>query len=165
VRIRLATAADLDGLPVIEASASLAFAGAPYLAGLSSVTPAEGWRGPLAAGTLWVVESGDDGVVGFLGAERVSGGAGLHILELDVARAHQGRGLGRALLDHVIAWARGEGMTFLSLTTFRGVRWNGPFYASLGFREVTDSPRLAGIVAEETAKGLPDRCGMVLGLV
>lgn len=29
-------------------------------------------------------------------------------------------------------WARSHGFTCLSLTTFRDVPWNGPFYARLG---------------------------------
>lgn len=164
VKIRLADASELAALPEIEASAAGAFE--DLLPGLASVTPAEGWREALAAGTLWVVEV-DGELVGFVGAEAVVDGGrdGLHILEFDVRREWQGRGLGRALILHAIDWARGEGMTFVSLTTFRGVRWNGPFYASVGFREVADSPRLAGIVASEAEKGLADRCGMVLALV
>lgn len=162
--VRHATAADLPLLPAIEGSANGLFAGVPMVADLpASVTPAEGWRDALAAGTLWVVDDGRGRPVGFLGAERIDGG--LHVHEVDVARACQGRGLGRRLLAHVIAWARAEGLTFLSLTTFRSVPWNGPFYASMGFREVeAPPPRLAGLVAAETRRGLPDRCAMVLTL-
>ncbi|MES2643836.1 MAG: GNAT family N-acetyltransferase [Myxococcota bacterium] len=163
--IRLAQMGELVVLPEIERSASRAFD--TLLPGLASVTPAEGWRAAWAAGTLWVIE-GEGELVGFLGAEVVASGGsrGLHVLEFDVRLEWQGRGLGRALLLHVLDWARREGMTFVSLTTFRGVRWNGPFYASVGFREVASgtSPRLDGIVAAEVGKGLSDRCGMVLGL-
>ena len=159
--IRLTTPNDLHWLPEIERSASTAFASLDLSLGPLETAPADAWRAPCLAGTVWVAEDAGR-PVGFLAAERVPGG--LHVLELDVAREHQGRGLGRWLLGHVQAWARAEGATFVSLTTFREVPWNAPFYRSMGFVEASGAaltPRLAALVAAETAKGLPDRCAMV----
>jgi GNAT superfamily N-acetyltransferase len=91
----------------------------------------------------------------------------LHIDEVDVLRAHQGQGIGRALLAHAADWARAHGLTALSLTTFRSVPWNAPFYASVGFREWDPAEAPASIrqaLNYETSKGLRDRCAMVMDL-
>lgn len=49
----------------------------------------------------------------------------------------------------------------MTLTTFRDVPWNAPFYARAGFRELAAaelSPELAELVREEAARGLdPER--------
>jgi GNAT superfamily N-acetyltransferase len=125
---------------------------------LSRPSPADRWRPALEAGLLWVAR--DDEPVAFLAATRT--GPRLHIDEFDVARAHQGRGLGRRMLAHVIEWARAAGVESLSLTTFRSVPWNGPFYASCGFAEWPEG--VPEILAAEAAKGLQDRIAMRLAL-
>lgn len=101
--------------------------------------------------------------MGFLAARRE--GTRLHIDELDVQQDMQGRGLGRRLVSHVTEWARGNGFSALSLTTFRNVAWNAPFYASCGFEEWPEAAAPASIQAilrAEAAKGLKDRCAMRL---
>jgi len=166
--IRLAVEDDLPRLPEIERSAAEAFRQTDIaLSVVSAVTPAEAWRGPLLAQTLWVVDDGQGHPVAFLGAEAV--GPDLHILELDVALERQGQGLGRRLLRHVLDWARDAGFQAATLTTFRDVAWNGPFYGSLGFEELDTSElpeRLAAILAKEAEHGLDParRCAMRLDL-
>jgi GNAT superfamily N-acetyltransferase len=162
--VRLAVEADLDRLPQIERSAAEAFigTGVPVKA-ISGITPAEAWRKALVASTLWVVDDGDGAPLGFLGAE--ADDQDLHIKELQVTREHQGQGLGRKLMDLVIDWARCEGFSTVSLTTFRHIPWNGPFYAELGFKEPRQTPEhLAQILQLEAARGLTDRAAMVLEL-
>ena len=91
----------------------------------------------------------------------------LHIDEVDVLRAYQGRGLGRRLLQTAADHARGAGMKRLTLTTFRDVPWNAPFYASFGFREWAPEEAPASIrqsLTYEAAKGLQNRCAMVMEL-
>ncbi|WP_438023597.1 GNAT family N-acetyltransferase [Sorangium sp. So ce233] len=166
--VRPAIEADLYRLPEIERSASEAFRGTDLnFEALTSVTPAEGWRDALRAGTLWVVDDGAGRPIAFLGAEAV--GDELHIREFDVDLDHQGQGLGRRLLSHVIAWARTAKFQALTLTTFRTVPWNGPFYAALGFRELPPaetSSRLIAILKNEARHGLDpaQRCAMRLDL-
>lgn len=128
---------------------------------LTHAAPADAWRPQLAAGTLWVAEA-DGGLAAFLAA--TPHGNRLHIDEVDVDQARQGQGLGRRLMRHTIAWARANGFASLSLTTFRSVPWNAPFYASLGFREDDALPELQAILRAEADKGLQDRCAMVLRL-
>lgn len=94
-------------------------------------------------------------------------GQRLHIDEVDVLREHQGKGVGRQLLKTAAAYARAQGLTALSLTTFRSVPWNAPFYASFGFQEWDPQDAPASIrqaLAYEAAKGLQDRCAMIMEL-
>jgi GNAT superfamily N-acetyltransferase len=58
-----------------------------------------------------------------------------HLRELAVHPGHGRRGLGRALVGAVIAAARKAGHPGVSLSTFRDVPFNQPFYEKMGFRE------------------------------
>ncbi len=105
------------------------------------------------AGRLWVTADEDDQPAAFVMVKLVEGAA--HIEQVSVHPDHQGRGLGRALIDHVGSWAAGQGLATLTLSTFRSVPWNGPYYARLGFVELDElTPGLVEIRAEETAMGL-----------
>jgi GNAT superfamily N-acetyltransferase len=160
----LAREDDLPRLPAIEQSAAEAFRplDVPYFASISQLGPAETWRPALNDGTLWVADDGAP--VAFLAASRH--GERLHIDEFDVLQSHQGRGLGRRMLDEVIGWAREQGFGCLTLTTFADIPWNAPFYASCGFAPLgEDAPAaLKAILAREAARGLPNRVAMRLGL-
>lgn len=130
----------------------------------SDFAPPDAYRPHLAAGTLWVMEV-DGRPVAFLAA--LPHGARLHIDELDVRRDQQGQGIGRKLLSHTIDWAKTEGFRALSLTTFRSIPWNAPFYASVGFRDWAPEDAPATIrqaLMKEAAFGLKDRCAMRLEL-
>lgn len=115
-------------------------------------------------GTSWVAEAGDL-IVGFVCAEPAV--RDLHIWEMAVRQESQGKGIGRQLMKTVIEYARSNQFKFVTLTTFREVAWNGPFYRSLGF-EVIDSEkldaRLEKILRAEISHGLPGtlRCAMRL---
>jgi hypothetical protein len=63
-----------------------------------------------------------------------------------------GRGLGAALIEQFAASARAEGRPALTLTTFREVPWNEPYYKRLGFVVVgpaDQGPELAALVSRE----------------
>jgi GNAT superfamily N-acetyltransferase len=164
IELRLATEHDLAALPAIERSAATAFQGRVPMDVLTSVSPAETWRPHCAAGTLWV--ACDQGApIAFLAARRL--GPRLHIDEMDVERAWQGKGLGRRLMDLAIAHATEHRLAGLSLTTFRSVPWNAPFYASCGFVEWPPAgapDEIRAILRAEAARGLRDRCAMHLDL-
>ena len=83
----------------------------------------------------WVAEV-DGAVVGFVAVEVVDGCA--HVEEVSVHPAHEGRGYGSALLDEVARWAATESLAAVTLTTFRDVPWNRPFYERRGFRVLAD---------------------------
>lgn len=134
----------------------------PWL--LTDASPADAWKPHLDAATLWMAEIEGE-PAGFL-AGRVDGPR-LHIDEVDVMRGRQGRGLGRALLRTAVAHARANGLSALSLTTFRNVPWNAPFYAAFGFREWDPADAPASIrqaLIYEAARGLTNRCAMIMEL-
>lgn len=69
--------------------------------------------------------------------------------------------MGAALIDHLAGEARAQGHAELSLTTFRDVPWNAPYYARLGFREVHElGPELRTLVEAER-HALPARAARV----
>ena len=82
---------------------------------------------------------------------------------------HQGKGIGRRLLSYVAGQACAKGYTSLTLTTFRDVPWNAPWYARLGFEMLADETlpaKLRQKREEEAAHGLAyeSRCAMRLML-
>ncbi|WP_353189405.1 GNAT family N-acetyltransferase [Pandoraea pnomenusa] len=117
----------------------------------------------IAGATVWVAVDAQDRPVGFLDAEVL--GTDLHLWEMSVQREWQGQGIGRRLFDAAAAHARSEDLKRLTLTTFRDVPWNAPFYSCLGFEvieAVNVCARLGSILAEEGAAGFPaaSRCAM-----
>lgn len=163
--IRPTKVADASCLPAIERSAGAVFLTVPNLAWIAtdSVTTEERHLELIHNGVALVAADGADEPVGFLGAEMMSGN--LHIWQLAVRHELQGRGLGRKLLGSAESWACAHAMSGLTLTTFRAVAWNEPFYQRCGFRTLEAdglSEALRRILDEETKSGLPadQRCAM-----
>ena len=80
-----------------------------------------------------------------------------HLEEIDVLPEHGRRGLGSRLVMAVCDWAESAGYRSVTLTTFRDVPWNMPFYARLGFEVIPPealSPALQSVVRDETRRGL-----------
>jgi GNAT superfamily N-acetyltransferase len=91
--------------------------------------------------------------VGFVQVDEVDGLA--HIAEIAVIPKWMRQGIGTRLLDRACEWARTHGYAAVTLTTFADVPWNGPYYASRGFVELTDlTPGLAAARAHEAELGL-----------
>ena len=108
----------------------------------------------VAADRAWVAV--DDGEVIGYAVAMVVDGAG-HLEQLSVVPAHQGRGVGRALVETVVDWARADGCTAVTLTTFRDVPFNRPLYEHLGFEVLPPDewgPELTALVADEASMGL-----------
>jgi GNAT superfamily N-acetyltransferase len=147
---------DLSELPAVEREAATLFHSTGMLdAALSDETSPEDFRAAHARGHLWVARAADGKPIAFAFLDVVDGQ--IHLDEIDVHPSHGRRGVGRALVEAVCAWARAAGYTYMTLTTFRDVPWNAPFYASAGFRPVAEedlTPQLREVVAEETARGL-----------
>jgi GNAT superfamily N-acetyltransferase len=169
ITIRPAQAEDAEVLPQIEQSAGEAFRAIPELAWLAEGEniSVEQHCALIAAGACWVAADGKDRPAGFLSAGIEDDV--LHIWELDVSLDRQGQGIGRALLERAVADARWRGLAAVTLTTFRAVPWNAPFYRKLGFRAlegVEIDGRLAGLLGDEAEHGMPwdQRCAMRLDL-
>ena len=131
-QIRRARRGKLEALREIERDAGRAFAsiGMPEIAADEplSVTELECF---VRAGHAWVVADASDHPVGYLLSDVVDGCA--HIQQVSVARAFARRGVGAALIDHLDADAAARNLPAMTLTTFRDVPWNAPYYARLGF--------------------------------
>jgi len=87
-------------------------------------------------GRLFVAASGGR-VVGMASLlftiSTATGGRAAWLEDLVVDRSFRGRGLGGALLDHVVAWARGHGVTRLTLLTDRENESAQRLYTRRGF--------------------------------
>ena len=105
---------------------------------------------------LWTAVTRASGLpVGFALVTIVDGSAHLH--EMDVHPDHGRRGLGTALVGAVVEWARGKRFSCVTLTTFRHLPWNGPFYRRLGFEALSPAeltPGLARLLDQEVRDGL-----------
>jgi SAM-dependent methyltransferase/GNAT superfamily N-acetyltransferase len=150
---------DVPALPAIELAAAQLLRGQVPESILTDSTDEETLRRAQAAGRLWVALDGDE-PVGFAHVEMLAPGLP-HLEEIDVQPAHGRRGVGAALVRAVCEWTRRGGYAGITLTTFRDVAWNAPFYAKLGFVEVPTAalaPEVVAVVRHETEHGLdPER--------
>jgi GNAT superfamily N-acetyltransferase len=156
--VRPASPEDLPLLAAIERAALPMFASTdlPDLADAPILDLAEVER-YAAEGFVAVADHPRDGVVGFVVVRPLGGAA--HVQEMDVRPEHGGRGLGRRLLEAAMEWSRAAGYASATLTTFRDVPWNAPFYERFGFREVPledAHPDLLELRRLEGTYGLPN---------
>ena len=130
---------------------------------LEDTTSEQDLREAQERGRLWVALLKDE-PVGFahvlvLEADHA------HLEEIDVHPAHGRRRLGTRLVAAVCDWAAASGYESVTLTTFRDVTFNMPFYARLRFEVVPSvelSVALRGIVADETRRGLDPATRVVM---
>lgn len=156
-RIRLAQVVDAAAMPQIEADAATVFSGEADTVELNPSSPRshEQYAALVRKGRSLVAEE-DGRIAGFIACEPF--GRELHVWELNVRPEWQRQGIGALLLRAVLVDGRASGFRAVTLTTFRNVPWNAPFYARLGFAEVSDAAanaRLATVLAKEVKAGLP----------
>ncbi|HFQ8226009.1 TPA: GNAT family N-acetyltransferase [Citrobacter freundii] len=168
ITFRPTTLADAAALPAIERSAGQRFLDVPELAWIADdrIVSVEQHREYAGKGMSWLAQV-DDRPVGFLLGEAME--SSLYIAEFSLHLAWQGKGIGRQLVGTVAQWAREQGFTSLTLTTFRHVDWNAPLYQHLGFEILEDGALPAALRQkreEETAHGIAfeSRCAMRLML-
>ncbi len=110
----------------------------------------------LRNGRIWVIADTDaNEPLGYVMLDILDGHA--HVEQISVRPDHGRRGLGAALLEGACSWATRQGFAAITLTTFRDVAWNAPFYAKHGFRILDEheaGPELTERRAEEEAHGL-----------
>lgn len=94
---------------------------------------------------LFVAEDADGHPVGFMHLQKTqdffTGRSNCHISDLAVAQAHEGRGIGKALLAHAEAWAREHRCALVTLAVFPGNERARALYEANGY--ATDLMRLA----------------------
>ncbi|MDH6238379.1 GNAT family N-acetyltransferase [Cryobacterium sp. CG_9.6] len=129
---RLATVNDLFRIQEIERAAGQTF----RTVGMESVAEDE----PISAavfesflneGEAWVTVSDDRFVIAYLLVEPLDGA--MHVEQVTVHPSVARRGIGARLLDVANERATERKLDALTLTTFRDVPWNAPYYTRLGF--------------------------------
>jgi GNAT superfamily N-acetyltransferase len=158
--VRPAADDELAGLHAIDEASGALFTEAGLILPEDFVTADE-----LKACAMVLVAPGTDGSpAGFAAIERLDDGA--HLLQLSVLPEYGRKGMGRGLLAATIGWSRRAGLAAVTLTTFRDVPWNGPFYRRYGFVDLPDTELSPGLKAHrdhEIAVGLDaiaPRCAM-----
>jgi GNAT superfamily N-acetyltransferase len=155
-RIRLARPGEVSRLRAIEDEADAIFSGLGLIDEALDVSfPLDHLVRLVAMGQVWVACDADDLPVGVVIASVREGGG--YVEELDVLPAHGRRGLGTRLLTRICAWAKAQGFAAVTLSTFRDVPWNGPFYRKHGFRDLEPEEWTAGMRAireQEARHGL-----------
>jgi len=165
ISIRFASDCDVPLLPVIERSSGEIFRQWPGLEWIADddVQWEEQHRALIADGVAFVAELQGYGIAAFLNGE-VAPDA-MHIWQVAVHREQQRHGIGRRLMEAAQQFATDHGIDALTLTTFREVPWNEPYYQRLGFitLDCEDlNPRLKAVLDAEERAGLPaiQRCAM-----
>lgn len=163
--LRLARPDDAEEWPAIERAAAQMFTSEP---GLEALDLDHAWhpddlRRLIRKGHCLAAHLAER-PVGFIATQPFQ--RELHVWELSVHPSAQRLGIGAGLMRACLIDAGLAGFRAVTLTTFRDIPWNGPFYAKLGFVELSDPtshPRLAEMLANEAGSGLPAdrRCAMI----
>ncbi|MGW0484305.1 GNAT family N-acetyltransferase [Nonomuraea sp. NPDC003214] len=146
--VRWAESADLPGLTAVELAADGLF----EQVGIT-----------FPPGTTMIEEVTDPGPVlvegdppdGFALVGHVDGN--LHLEQLAVRPERMRRGIGGRLVAAVLDYARATGAPAVTLTTFRDVPWNAPWYERHGFHVLPAEdwgPELHALVEHERTLGL-----------
>jgi len=134
--IRHAIPQDIPKLGSIEVSAGALFRTIPSLSHIADDHPQDPRRIRAMARErhVWLAVDDNDEPVAFL-MGHVSDFC-FHIAEISVMENWQRRRVGSALVKRMEDQVKEEGFKVITLTTFRDVPWNGPWYARMGFEEV-----------------------------
>lgn len=167
--IRLARSQDLEHLPKIEQSAARTFSN--YLEILQFPQELLDRPVPIAKlkqaqqeNMLWVAGDRHNRPIGFAYVEKL--GYCWHLEELDVHPQSQKQGIGSALVKAVCDRLIEMRISAITLTTFRDIPWNAPFYQKLGFQEISFSEcsiELQEIVTRENQQGLQQDKRVIMG--
>ncbi|HYD19538.1 MAG TPA: GNAT family N-acetyltransferase [Patescibacteria group bacterium] len=155
VLLRPARAEEVPLMQALELDAAKSYAQLPgydFSVGLAARTDAEHQQ-VRETGAAIVAET-SAGVCGFILVLPLDGRG--HIFEAAVAAEMQGRGIGRQLVAAAEDYARVKGYAEMTLTTYRDVPWNAPFYARLGYELLEpcpDRPELQALMAGEFCLG------------
>jgi ribosomal protein S18 acetylase RimI-like enzyme len=163
-RIRSAGLSDLAALALLEVEAGQLFRTIDMPEVADHVPDQEALRRNQGQGLVWVAEQ-QGSIAGYIVAALLDGNA--HIEQVSVAPAHARQGVGRRLIAHVEDWGARDDRPATTLTTFRDVPWNGPYYEALGYRELSIAEigmELAAAMSHEASLPGIDaarRCAMI----
>lgn len=159
-KIRRARSEELQAIQAIERASAQRFLGVMDSIAHDEPSPLELLAARQDAGGLLVAEvlAGEKptlaGFVMFRLLEQ-----SFYIEQIDVAPAFERQRIGATLIDAVAHRARDAGLVRLTLSTFREIPWNAPYYRRLGFVDLDDKtldPVLAQVRREHLARGLDE---------
>lgn len=104
-----------------------------------STMPYDRLKAMFKEGHVWVALD-IYGPIGYVCGENIDGS--FHVAEISVAYEFQGVGIGKKLMNTMIEDVIKERFRSITLTTFRDIFWNAPWYTKFGFYEV--NPKLVG---------------------
>ncbi|KRE23118.1 GNAT family N-acetyltransferase [Agromyces sp. Soil535] len=156
MRYRPATLEDLRDVQSIERAAGEAFRsiGMDEIADDAPIAASE-FEHCIARGDAWIMTTDDGSPVAYLLLEGVDDA--LHVEQVTVHPSYARRGYGAQLLEVARRRSVESDVAVMTLTTFRDVPWNAPYYLRLGWTELPTSkwgPELAKKVESEAAHGL-----------
>ena len=155
LRLRAAMTSEIERVRQIERASASRFLGTARAAlADDEPTDAKTLARRIAAGGLLVADAGGEALA-FVMFREVEGCG--YIEQIDVLPSHERRGIGARLIEAVAEVARGRGWPALTLSTFKDVPFNAPYYRRLGFADVEAlTPGMAEIRAEHEARGLDE---------
>ena len=154
--VRPAQPSEIETVRDIERASAQRFVGLMDALAADEPSPADVLAARIEAGGLLVAQVGD-AAAAFVMFRPV--GDGVYIEQIDVLPAFERRRIGATLIDAVAERARAAGLVRLTLSTFRDVPWNAPYYRRLGFAVLDDkglAPDLLEIRREHLARGLDE---------
>ena len=156
---------DIEELQRVETAAARRFLAVPELAFLASsgVTSKQTHAAAIENMLAWKVAGSDGRIQGFCYCERHEDS--LYLAEISTHPDFQRQGVGALLLAEVKRIGQALGVSQITLTTYRDVSWNGPWYGRHGFVVINDAeltPVLACCLAHQREEGLMilPRCAM-----
>jgi GNAT superfamily N-acetyltransferase len=168
-QVRLALPRDALHFAAVEMSACERFRAIADLAWIANEAPTalDDALALIDAGTVWVAVESSGEIAGVLMAEACD--QDMHICEFAVSLDRQCQGIGKLLIEAAVNHAKAAGLAAITLTTFRDVVWNEPYYQHMGFETLGFDQldaRLRSVFAREVLIGLPveRRCAMRLVL-
>jgi len=155
ISIRIAEDKDFSVLPDIEMDAGyeLIQFGLQAVANMPAA-PVEFYN-DLPDDSAVFVACDESTVIGFVLCQCIDGEG--HLKEISVLRQYMRKGIGKQLIRTSIDWAITKRYQFLTLTTYRDIPFNAPFYEALGFSAFEPDkkwPGLCLIREVETSNGL-----------
>jgi predicted N-acetyltransferase YhbS len=156
-KIRLARPDDLLLIQEVERAAGKMFTETEFSFVADAEPMAIEWlRKRQGEDQVWVAVDEGDKPTAYAVIEMVDGLVHLH--EISVHPAQGRKGIGKKLIHTVCEWAKQTGKSAVTLSTFRDVAWNAPYYGRLGFRIVDEAELTEGLRAirkHEALLGLP----------
>ncbi|MBB6488707.1 GNAT family N-acetyltransferase [Rhizobium lusitanum] len=154
IRIKRAAAEHFSALQAVELASFETLRATGAVTGDATASSEEDLQRYLDAGFLYAAFDEGDRLVGYAGGYVADGW--VHIGEADVHPNWQRKGIGRRLMQALLADGQQRKLAGATLTTDRFAPFNASFYASLGFQVVEGEAcpeRLKAILRTEEAMG------------